>query len=212
MRRTFAFASMMFVPALALGLCACSREKTYPVTVEAAQAALEDSKIPDAAFGSEIYSGTATAIPGGVEWPIGLDQSGSKGSGSGANPKYVMILAARFIPAAGGIKVAVDLKPPSSGEAEAFAKRMAGRPAVATMYRTITSEQVDAALSHRDFDLANIRQSKALASLAMFPQVNDDMDREVEEFHRREREREARGGSSTQDSGIAPMSSDNPSQ
>jgi hypothetical protein len=210
---TFAVSRLALVPALALGLYACAQEKTYPVTVEAAQAALVNTEIPGIAFGMSAHSEPAIAIPGGVEWFISRDQSGSEASASPASQKHLLILTAQFDPVSGGTRVAVDVKPGSSAQASAFAKGMEQKPAVAAMFRSIASEQVDATLSHRDFNFANIRQSMALATLSMMPEISNQMDSAAEEFHRADRERvdnayraEARGDSPAQDSNRAPPS------
>ena len=212
---TCAVARVALVSALALGLCSCGQEKAYPDTVEAAQAALVGSTIPDIAFGMSAHSEPAIAIPGGVEWFISRDQSGSEGSASPGSPKRLLVLTARFEPVSGGsgIRVAVDVEPATSAQAPAFAKGMGQKPAVAAMFRSITSEQVDATLSHRDFNFANIRQSMALATVSMLPEISNQMDSAAEEFHRRDRENvddayraEARGDSTAQDSNSPPIS------
>ena len=57
------------------------------------------------------------------------------------------------------------------------------------MFRAIVSEQVDAALSKRDFEFANIRGSMALAMVSMMPEIRQQMDRQTDDYQRAERQK-----------------------
>ena len=174
---------LALVPALAGVLCGCQQEKVYQLSPTAAEAALVGSRIPAIAFGMAAHCGPGVEIPGGVAWHISHRTAAPQGH------QEFVVLTAKFSPSGDGTQVAVDVEPSATANKDAFAKGMAEKPAVANMFRAIVSEQVDAALSKRDFEFANIRGSMALAMVSMMPEIRQQMDRQTDDYQRAERQK-----------------------
>lgn len=79
------------------------------------------------------YSDPGQAVPGGVAWHIFRFSNGSASVGPAGSEGELLVLTARVSAASGGSAIAVDVAPSAGANAQAFAKGMASKPAIASM-------------------------------------------------------------------------------
>lgn len=90
--------------------------------------------------------------------------------------KFAALALPLVAPSGTGTQVVVAVEPPAAPNAEGFDKIINQQPAIANMFHSIVSEQVDAGLTNRKFSFANIRKDRAVAMVAVLPEARQQMD------------------------------------
>lgn len=179
--------SIAIALALLAALAGCQKGKTYPMSPEAARAALVGATIPDIAFGKSAHSGPGQATTEGVEWPVLMGASEDAAMPGGDNSE-VMKLAAKLEPASGGVAVTVDIEPPPGADPKLLAAAEQQRPAMFRYFRTVAREQVDSVLNHRAFDFAAVSGDMAVAVVSSLPDIRKQMDEAAAAYERQDQE------------------------
>ena len=175
---------------LAGSLAGCGRPtKTYSRTPFAAQAALTGTTIPGIAFGQSAHCAPGVGSSGRVVWTIEEGSDDEARAGELDTHHIIMKLSATLTAVAEGTEVAVDIQPPDGVDPAKIDDLERQQPAIARLWRSIASEQVDAALNRRGFDMANVRLAMATAVLAQLPQIGQQMDNAARENDRQQGER-----------------------
>ena len=147
------------------------------------------TKIPGLAFGYAVHTGAGVATGDGVAWYVQQGPDNDPDGPHFAPTPDIMRLTATLKPAkGGGTEVSVAIQPVAGTDVARFERLLTQRPAIAGMFRSITSEQVDAALTNRAFNFANVRQNIAVAMISMLPEIRKSMDKAGDEFEHRDRE------------------------
>lgn len=182
----------------ALLLSACGKGAYYPVPPTEARNALVASEIPVMLFGSRA-GGTEAVIRHGdtVVWRV-LDMDDNE----------LLRLSAQVQPDGEGSRIVTDVLPPEGPNKARAEKGIAANPQVAELYRTIASEQVNAVLNHRDFNMASITPAMMGATLATMPQIQQQAMKAASEAQKQDRaniqrayDDDAHGWSAAGDSG-----------
>ena len=155
-------------------LAGCNQ--VYPQSPAAARSALVGGAIPPIAFGMSAHSGPGVATADGVAWSVLLGpEEGGAPPGAGGDSE-VMKLAAKLVPASGGVRVSVDIVPPERADPKVWAKALSEQPAMFRYFRSVAREQVDAVLTHRAFSFAAVSGDLALAVAANLPNIRKQLD------------------------------------
>src|SRR5688572_15632036 len=81
-------------------------------------------------------------------------------------------------------RVIVQIAAPTGAEGDEIARRLADNPQIRDLYLAAMTEQIDAKLEGREFDLSVISGQLALATAANIGQLSSDLDKVVEEEQR----------------------------
>jgi len=183
---------------LAASLTACGQQpKTYTVTPDAAKEALVDTTIPDIAFGKAAHGAPAVATETGVAWSIqagasedSVTEGASRDRGTADRSGHeIMVLTAALVPLDGRTQVTVNIESPEGGDPDGARKLDKQKPQIANLWRSIAREQVDAVLTHRKFEFANIQGGMAVAIVSELPNISKQADNAVKASERQEIEK-----------------------
>jgi hypothetical protein len=143
--------------------------------------------IPGMAFGEYAHGMPGLGEPGRVMWAI--ESGPDEGIGEPSTHHVFMKLIATLRAVTGGTEVTVDIEPASGDNPARIEAMDRDPPATAHMWRAIAAEQVDAVLTHRPFDMANIREAIAEAVVPHVLEIGKQMDDAAKEIQRREQEK-----------------------
>lgn len=170
------FAASLCLAVLSCFVVACAAPQTdYAVKPEQARAALEYTTIPAAALGGGVHTTSGRIVGNDVLWYAETDGG-----------VRVLQLWARLTPSEIGTHVAVELQADGGKLSGGIAKNLAKRPAVAGMFRALVREQVDAALTGREFAVANVNGEIGMALAGSEPELEAGLRAGIE-ADRRER-------------------------
>lgn len=145
----------------AILLAGCAEGRRYDAAPAEARSLLATSEMPLMVFGSQALAvETVRRDPGTVLWLV-LDARGDE----------MMRLVARVTAEGSGSRIVADVLPPEGRYHDRVTKGMADNPAVVDLYRKVAAEQVDAAMTGRDFSMAAITPAMMAAAIALVPNM-----------------------------------------
>jgi hypothetical protein len=182
------FTGLRAAAALAVLLALTGCGQGYSLSPDAARSALVGTTIPDMAFGKSAHTAPAEATPEGVSWTIVPGPSEEGAAPNDGEGGEIMRLVAKLAPSSGGVDVSVDVEPLSSTDPKLFAKAVEQRPAMFGYFRTVAREQVDAVLSHRDFNFSAVSGNLAVAVVSSLPDIRKQLDDAAAAYEQQDQE------------------------
>lgn len=161
-------------------LAACGGGTSYPIPAKDVTSKLLSTKPPMMVFGGTATDLMVTQGEGGaVRWTVLK------------NGTQVMRLVATVTPEGeNASRVAVSMEPPNNDVTSSAAKRMAENPAIVKLYTAAMTEQIDAKLNNRAFDMGAIQGQMMAAAMASMPKIADQMDEAAAMSRDMERDRD----------------------
>jgi hypothetical protein len=149
-------------------------DKVYPLEPTQVYQTLTETAPPKAFFGHAGIDGSTLPMgDGSVVWA--MHDSGQH---------EILRFTATVTRVDKGTRVHVEVSPPAGEYHDRIGKGLAGHAEIATLYRAAMSEQIDARLNHRDFDMTHISRVMMAAALANISQFKQQMDKDVQDSKR----------------------------
>lgn len=169
----------LLLPALLLGGCGFfAKGETYAIPSATLRGMLLNTEVPLAIFGdAEVHSRAMEKGDDTVVWAV-----------SEKTGKELLRFSAKLIPSGDGTTVVVDVLPPEGPNKDRVAQGLADHITIRNLYHAAMTEQIDARLEGRFFDLTQIADETALATMANISTISEQMDRASRDWGRYERD------------------------
>jgi hypothetical protein len=156
-----------FLLSILLLLAGCGAGNHYDMPAAKVRETLRSSEFLLSIFGSEVTDAQVGQIgTDTVVWTLI----------AGDDDRAMLRLTAKITPDRSGSRVSVDVLPPESTFKARVAQGLKDNPSIVNFYRAAVAEHVDAALTHRDFDVTRIYPEMLLATFANVPKLNKQFD------------------------------------
>lgn len=192
--------TLTLLAAASLSACGLGEKgEVYPIRGSELRAKLASIEPPFGVFGSQAIDWRVIRQgDGSVIWAIqdkdGLELLRFRASTSDEGPTET--------------RVAIEVEPPQGRFHDQVANGMASHQSTVALYRAAMTEQVDAELENREFDLARISGAMGVAVVANMSEIGANFDKMAEDDRRRSRENIDRAYAEERSGGGRGFSSD----